>query len=121
MGKIVHYEDISKETIINAITFALSEEAQENARKVSYSYRNRIQTPQQTAVWWAEHVIATGGVPLTKSQSTFMPAYAYHLLDVYAFVAAVLFIFIASWIWFVKLLCCGQKSNSSSSSKIKSN
>lgn len=118
MGKIVHYEDITKEAMINAISFALSEEAQENARKVSYAYRNRIQTPKQSAVWWAEHVVATGGVPLSKSHSTFMPSYAYHLLDVYAFVGAVFLIFVGSWIWFIKLLCC---SSQKSSPKMKAN
>lgn len=102
MGKIVHYEDISKETFENAIKFALEPSTQENAKKVSYSYRSRPKPALETAVWWVEHVAATGGAPLTRSHSTFMTWYEYHLVDVYAVLAIGLIILIASWVWMIK-------------------
>lgn len=102
MGTIVHFEDISKDTIIEAIKFALRPETQENARKVSYSYRNRIRTPKQTAVWWVEHVAATGGAPLTKSRSENMPFYTYYSLDVYFAIIFGLTVTLYSLVWIFK-------------------
>lgn len=119
MGKIVHYEDISRDSIANAIHFALDSKTQENARKVSHSYRNRLQTPQKTAVWWVEHVAATGGVPLTRSHSVNMPGYSYYSLDVYATLTIALSVFIGSWVWVLKRFC-GKRSNLPASPKIKS-
>lgn len=115
MGKVVQYEDISKETIENAIRFALQPSTQENAKKVSYSYKNRPKPVLDTAVWWVEHVAATGGAPLTNTHSTFMTWYEYHLIDVYAVVICGLIIFIASWVWMIKRIC----GKSKPSSKVK--
>lgn len=112
MGKIVHYEDISRETIEEAIKFALEPTTQENAKKVSYSYKNRPQAPLDTAIWWIEHVAATGGAPLTNCQLTFMPWHEYHLLDVYAVVVSALLICIASWVWMIKRICGTGKPSS---------
>lgn len=115
MGKVVHYEDISKETIENAIKFALDTSTQENAKKVSYSYKNRPKPALETAVWWVEHVAATGGAPLINTHSTFMTWYEYHLLDVYAVLVSGLIIFIASWVWMIKRIC----GKSTTSLKVK--
>lgn len=115
MGKIVQYEDISKETFEDAIKFALDPNTQENAKKVSYSYKNRPKPVLETAVWWVEHVAATGGAPLTNCHSTFMTWYEYHLIDVYAVVVSGLVIFVASWVWMIKRIC----GKSKQSSKVK--
>ncbi|KAG4074905.1 hypothetical protein HA402_009330 [Bradysia odoriphaga] len=112
MGRVVNYEDISMEAFENAIKFALQPSTQENAKKVSYSYRNRPKPVLETAVWWVEHVAATGGAPLTNCQSAFMAWYEYHLLDVYVVVAGSLFIVVASWIWAIKLICGRSKQTS---------
>lgn len=119
MGKIVHYEDISRDSIANAIRFALDSTTQDNARKVSHSYRNRLQTPQKTAVWWVEHVAATGGVPLTRSHSTYMPAYSYYSFDVYATLTVAVLVCVGSWVWVLKRFC-GKRSKLPSSPKLKS-
>lgn len=110
MGKVVAYEDISRESFEEAIKFALEPSTQENAKKVSYSYRNRPKPVLDTAIWWVEHVAATGGAPLTNCHSTFMTWYEFYLLDVYAVVASGLLIFIASWVWMIKRICGSSKN-----------
>ncbi len=115
MGKVVNYEDISRETFEDAIKFALEPSTQENAKKVSYEYKNRPKPVLETAIWWVEHVAATAGTPLMNCHSTFMTWYEYHLLDVYAAVAGGLFIFIASWVWMIKRIC----GTSKQSTKVK--
>lgn len=110
IGTIVDYERITVETVTNAIKAALSAEQQENAKKVSYSYRNRPQQPLGTAIWHIEHVAATRGLPLAKSYSRTLPNYAYYNLDVYATISAVLLISTVSWI-FLLCKCCRRNSS----------
>lgn len=120
MGTIVHYEAITKEAILDAINFALSPTAQTNAKKVSYAYTNRIQTPVETAIWWVENVAATDGAQLTKSYSVFMCGIAYHSLDVIFVILLAIIVILTSWIWLVKKVCCGRtKSVENSKKKFK--
>lgn len=101
-GTILDYEDITVETVTKAIKSALSKTHQENAKRVSYSYKNRPQTPLETAIWHIEHVAATHGLPLAKTHSRKLPAYAYHNFDVYATILVVLLISTASWIFLLR-------------------
>lgn len=110
MGTIVEYEDISVESIENAIQFAVESRTQENAKKVSYSYRNRPQPAIKTAVWWVEHVAATGGAHFTDSQLTLMKWYEYNLLDVYAVVLGGFILFVVSCAWIFKKICGKKKA-----------
>lgn len=66
------------------MTTVLNQKTRDNAKRLSYSFRNRNQLPIDTAIWWVEHVAETSGAPLLKSHSIFMPAYAYYSLDAYA-------------------------------------
>lgn len=111
MGSIVEFSDISKETVIKAIDYALQPEIKENANKISLSYRNRIRTPKETAVWWVEHVVETNGAPFIKSYSTFMPAFSYYLLDVYFVVVLGVVISAFFWVWALRWLCLRRKKN----------
>jgi len=81
----------------------------DNAKKVSYEFRNRPKPPLETAIWWLEHVIATGGAPLTKSYSTVLPWYIYYSLDVYATFVCIFTISILSWIWILRKLFFNKK------------
>lgn len=71
---------------------------------MSYSYRNRAQTPLETGIWWVEHVAATGGAPLLKSNSVNLPSYIYYSFDVFLIIFAVIFLIIISWIWMLRKL-----------------
>ncbi|XP_037048256.1 UDP-glycosyltransferase UGT5-like isoform X2 [Bradysia coprophila] len=104
MGITLQFQDMTAETVQNAIEFALNKSTQENAKKVSFSFRNREKSPIESAVWWVEHVAATGGVPLTKGHSTFMSWYEYHLIDVYGVVASVVIAFIITFALTIKMI-----------------
>lgn len=119
MGHIVHYEDMTAKTIADAIRFALLPSTREAAHKVQYSFRNRQNTPQQTAVWWVEHIAATAGAPLTKSHAVHMGAFEYHSLDVYAFLLAAVLTIVGSWIWLVRRLLALKGKLSGGSTKLK--
>lgn len=118
MGRIVLYPDISKQSMQEAIEFALQPSIRENAQKVSKSYRNRITSPKETVVWWVEHVIESGGSPFTKSHSTFMPIYSFYLLDVYAAFFAGCVISASVWVWLIRLCCCRRTTKTN---KVKTN
>lgn len=109
MGAVVHYEDITKDNILAAIKSVLNPQARLNAKKVSYSYQNRIQTPLQTAIWWVEHVAATGGAPLSKPYSVYMGAVSYHSWDVIAVLALILLAIVGSWVWLLRQCFCSKK------------
>lgn len=99
MGWILPYEDITEETVKTAINNALSSTSRNNAKKVSYSYKNRPQTPTETAIWWVEYIAATRGGPLLQSHSEHLSAIEYYSLDVLATIAAALFIVIYPWVF----------------------
>lgn len=115
IGTIVHYEDITVESVTNAIEAALSATHQENAKKVSYSFRHRPQQPMETAIWHIEHVAATHGLPLAKSNSRNLPLYVYYNFDIYATILAVVLISIASWIFFLRK--CLRRSSTKTKTK----
>lgn len=105
MGTILDFKNISKESVQSSISIALEPKIQENAKTVSYSFKNRAQHPLETAIWWVEHVAATRGAPLTTSHSTFMSWYEYHSVDVVALIVSGLTLMVAIWIWMVRTFC----------------
>lgn len=109
VGWILPYDDISVETIKTAITNALSSTTRENAKKVSYSFKNRPQTPIETAIWWVEYVAATRGAPLLKSHSIHLSMVEYYSIDVLATIAFALLISMSPVIFVVYK--CTKKSN----------
>jgi glucuronosyltransferase len=119
MGSILPYENINPDTVYDALKIALDPTTLENARKVSYSYKNRFRGPAETAVYWAEYVAATGGAPLTRSQSIDLSGFVYHSLDIYLTLLVGAVTMLYSWIWFIRLLC-GRKTETKSKVKVKS-
>lgn len=105
MGVILPYEKITKELVFSSLRKALDARSSENAKKVSFSYKNRPLSPVDSAVWWSEYVISTNGAVLTKSNSVFMSWFAYHSLDVYFALISILCITIMSWIFLIKKVC----------------
>ena len=55
-----------------------------NAQKLSRLFRDRPQTPLETAVFWTEYVIRHGGAPHMRSAELDLTWYQYLLLDVIA-------------------------------------
>lgn len=99
MAVILRYEDITKDSMFQALRKALEPKMKENAKKVSYSYTHRPMTPKEAAVYWSEYVIATGGAALTRPHTADAHWLVYSLLDIYLFIATVFGLTIASWIY----------------------
>lgn len=51
------------------------------AQSVSYEHRNRLASPIDTAVFWIEHTIATGGFALGKLHTNDMYWFTYYSID----------------------------------------
>lgn len=115
MGSIIHYEDITEETMKAAIKDALKPQSMENAKKVSFSYQNRPIKAIDEAIWWTEYVAATKGAPLLQSHSANLSAIIYHSIDVHATIAGVILLIASCWM-FIYIKCCkrsnGKKSKS---------
>lgn len=113
MAVQLNLDEITDKTIVlKAIHTALGEEYRENARKVSRSYRDRLMSPIDTAVWWVEHIVKTGGDSLNKSASIGMPWYIYYSLDVILTFITAFTICILSWVWVIKRFCGSSSSHS---------
>lgn len=102
MGFLVNYEDITEQSMKSAINEALKPESMRNAKKVSYSYQNRLREPLETAVWWVEYVSATRGAPLLKSHATNLSAFAYYSFDIYIVIFLILSVIISFWIYILR-------------------
>lgn len=94
MGFTVPYDHITEDTFKAALSMALKPQSLENAKKVSYSYQNRLKSPMETAIWWVEYVAATKGAPLLKSHSTNLSAIAYYSFDIYIVIVVILLVII---------------------------
>ncbi|XP_031634295.1 UDP-glucuronosyltransferase 1-7C-like [Contarinia nasturtii] len=111
IGYIVRYRDMTEETIKIAITNALSPEALQRAKTVSYSFRNRPMKPAEAAVWWVEYVSATRGAPLLKSHANNLSVFTYYSFDIYITIATGLIVIIALCIFIIRM-CFGRRNKS---------
>lgn len=116
MGATVYYGAITKDSVEAAIEYVLQPQVLQNAKIVSYSYRNRPQKPLDTAIWWIEHVAATAGAPLTKSYASYVPWFIYFSLDVYLTIVVVFVVFISIWIVTIRRVLFVPHSHSTSHS-----
>ncbi|XP_065219023.1 UDP-glycosyltransferase UGT5-like isoform X26 [Planococcus citri] len=90
-GELLDYNEISKEVVLEKIQRLLNDpKYKENAKLLSDRYRDRPMSPLDTAVYWTEYVIRHKGAPHLRTAAADMPWYQYLLLDVIAFIVAVL-------------------------------
>jgi hypothetical protein len=68
---------------------------QKNAKDLSRRFRDRPQTPLETAIFWTEYVIRHGGAPHLRSAAVDLTWHQYLLLDV----TAVVVIIVATVLW----------------------
>lgn len=59
---------------------------------MSERYRDQLRPPLDTAIHWVEHVIRTKGAHHLHSAAVDMPFYAYHNLDILAFVCIIVYL-----------------------------
>lgn len=117
---LVLYDSITKETISSALRTVLSDPSyRKNAEKLSRLFRDRPQTPLETAIFWTEYVIRHGGAPHLRSAAMDLTWYQYLLIDVIAVIMLCVIIVLGSlYAIFRKIIsiCSGSISR-----KLKSN
>lgn len=59
---------------------------------MSERYRDQPLTPLETAIYWTEYVARHKGAPHMRSAGLDLSFFAYHSLDVFAFLLGILFI-----------------------------
>lgn len=77
----------------------------EMAKSVSYEHRNRLASPIDTAVWWIEHVIATGGYEFGKANTHEMYWFYYYSIDSIILTFIVILSLILIVVKLLKLFC----------------
>lgn len=103
---IMNYNEISEEKVYDSIEKALGSKLQDNAKKVSFAFKNRADTPLGTSLWWIEHVISTKGARLAQSYSVHMSWFTYYSLDVIFTILAVITIISIIFIKLFKFCLC---------------
>lgn len=63
---------------------------QQSAKELSERFRDRPMPPLETAIYWVEYVARHKGAHFMKTAAVNMPFYQYYLLDVIAFILAIL-------------------------------
>lgn len=116
------FDDIARtELVLAALHEALLPVYKQNAVRTSQAFRERPLSPLDTALWWIEHVISTGGFVLGRSYAVEMSWFTYHSVDVLLPVL----ILLAILLWGLAVLvvrCCGRKKvagGGSSATKLK--
>lgn len=117
-GIVLPYEDISTESVVKALEFALSPQSALNSKKLAFAFNNRPMSAKDTAVYWVEHTIESGGQPLMKPSSTYVPWYVYYSLDIISVVILFLVVLGYSWLWLFRMLC---KKRPQQENKLKKN
>ncbi|XP_022185113.2 UDP-glycosyltransferase UGT5 isoform X2 [Nilaparvata lugens] len=85
-GLRLDYNDINEHNLYDKITQILNNpQYAENAKELSKRFRDRPQSPLETAVYWTEYVIRHKGAPHLRSAAVDLTWYQYLLLDVIAF------------------------------------
>ncbi|XP_011178887.3 UDP-glycosyltransferase UGT5 [Zeugodacus cucurbitae] len=105
MGVVLKYDDITENSVLRSIREVLKKQYMDNAKAVSYSYRHRPQTALETAIYWVEYVAKTEGAPLLKGNAVYLSRFAYYSLDIYLFIAFIIFISVVSWSFVCSRLC----------------
>lgn len=82
MGLVLDYNDMTEDNIYNALSEVLSGKYQKSVKQISYAFKNRPMDPLELGVWWVEHIIKTGGSPLTKTIGSEFSWLKYFSVDV---------------------------------------
>ncbi|XP_017040219.2 UDP-glucosyltransferase 2 [Drosophila ficusphila] len=86
---------VTIERLINERQFA------ETARKMSNRYRDQPMSPLDTAIWWTEYVLRHKGAYHMRVAGQDLGFFAYHSLDVMAFLLGCALLILSISIWIV--------------------
>ncbi|KAG5676848.1 hypothetical protein PVAND_006655 [Polypedilum vanderplanki] len=102
MGVILKYNDINEQTVHHSLRRVLDAKYRENAKKVQYSFKHRPMPPIETAVFWSEYVIASGGAHLVQPYTVYANWFIYSGLDIILTILSAILFFIGSWIYIIR-------------------
>lgn len=117
MGVVLKFQDINEHTVNGALRRVLDKRFRNNAKKVAYAYKHRPMSPNDTAVFWSEYVIATHGAPLVRPHNVYANWIVYTGLDIYLTVSVVLLMVVLYWVHLMKRLLAAKKIKSEISKK----
>lgn len=112
MGVVLKFQDIDEHTVNGALRRVLDKRFRNNAKKVAYAYKHRPMSPNDSAVFWSEYVIATHGAPLVRPHAVYANWIVYTGLDIYLTVTVVLLVVVLYWIHLMKRLLASKKIKS---------
>ncbi|XP_049958526.1 UDP-glucosyltransferase 2-like isoform X2 [Schistocerca serialis cubense] len=94
IGIQLKFLDVTKDTISDAIrTLIADKRISENMKQLTAVYREHKEETLPKAIWWIEYVLRHNGAPHLRSAAKDLTWYQYLLLDVIAFVLAVVVTF----------------------------
>ncbi|KAH8391805.1 hypothetical protein KR215_004550, partial [Drosophila sulfurigaster] len=119
-GVIVSFKEFDEPHLSQALNTILNENFASQMKRSTVAFRERPQEPLELAIWWIEHVIATGGAPLSRSVARNINWLVYNSFDIYVFcLSIVLLFFIALWQLSKLLKWAGDKFSTSTKPKTK--
>nr|ACZ97420.2 UGT39A1 [Zygaena filipendulae] len=96
-GELLEYKYITEESLRKVINKMLNDDRYlKRAREISIRFKDRPMPPLETALWWIEYVIRHKGAEFMKTPTLQMNYFAYHMLDVYLFLAFITFMIVFS-------------------------
>ncbi|KAK5643187.1 hypothetical protein RI129_007032 [Pyrocoelia pectoralis] len=120
-GIYLPYENLSEETIYDALTKVLVPKFNMKAKELSARFKDRPLSPLRTIIYWIEYVIRHHGAPHLKTAAVGMPLYKYLLLDVIAFLLLIMLIFMFAVYYVIKSALRILLHHLSCSAKLKKN
>ncbi|XP_074037721.1 UDP-glycosyltransferase UGT5 [Leptinotarsa decemlineata] len=90
-GFMFDFHRAMEDNVLEALKRLLSTELKNSASALSERFKDRPLSPMDTAVYWIEYVAKYKGAPHIRTAAVDMPFYKYLLLDVIAFLLAVVF------------------------------
>ncbi|XP_021918120.1 UDP-glucuronosyltransferase 2C1-like isoform X3 [Zootermopsis nevadensis] len=102
---MVLYDDVTKDSILSALQTVLHDPSyQKNAKELSRRFRDRPQSPLETAIFWTEYVIRHRGASHLRSAAVDLTWYQYLLLDVMTVIVMFVVVMLATTYFILKKL-----------------
>ena len=93
-GNSIFLEDLTEETLSDAISEVMRPEYLKNIKRVKKLMYDQPMTSREKAVWWTEYVIRNRGAKNLKYQGRNVPFYQKICVDVIAFLAILIYLLI---------------------------
>jgi len=108
----LHFQSITEEVLRHSLLQLIHNATyKKNVQRVSDIFRDRPLEPRKTAVYWIEYVIRHRGAPHMRSAGLDLNWFQFYLLDVIAFVAAIVLAGILALLLAIRLLMGSNKKH----------